>query len=182
MSRVGKLSIELPKGVQARMDGDFIVVKGPKGELREKMNSNIKVEITEGAINVSLSATAGRKGGALWGLFRNLINNLVVGVSRGFEKKLEINGVGYKAAAAGRKLVLSVGYSHTVDFPLPAGIEGKVEDNVITISGADKKLVGETAAQIRKVKEPEPYKGKGIKYLDEVIRRKEGKVAAAKGE
>ncbi|MFA5248058.1 MAG: 50S ribosomal protein L6 [Patescibacteria group bacterium] len=182
MSRLGKLPIELPKEVQARLDGDFIIVKGPKGELKEKINPNVKVEIAEGKISVSVFNSDNKKIGALWGLYRNLINNLVLGVSVGFEKKMEINGVGYKVASAGRKLILNVGYSHPVDFPLPVGIEGKVENNIITVLGIDKKLVGETAAKIRKIKEPEPYKGKGIKYVDEVIRRKEGKVAAGKSE
>ncbi len=182
MSRLGKLPIEVPAGVQVKVDADFISVKGPKGELKERTNKSVKVDIQEKAVVVSVVNPENKKQKALWGLYRNLINNLIVGVTKGFEKKLEINGVGYKAAAQGKKLVLNVGYSHPVDFPMPEGVDVKVEDNVITLTCADKRVLGEVAFQVRKVKEPEPYKGKGIKYQDEVIRRKEGKVAAAKGE
>jgi large subunit ribosomal protein L6 len=182
MSRLGKLPIELPTGVQVKVDGDFIVVKGPKGELKEITNPSVNVAITDKEVSISVVNPENKKQRALWGLYRNLVNNLVVGVTKGFEKKLQINGVGYKAAAQGRKLILNVGYSHPVEFPLPEGIDGKVEENIITLSGIDKRLLGEVAFKVRKVKEPEPYKGKGIKYLEEVIRRKEGKVAASKGE
>lgn len=182
MSRLGKLPIELPAGVQAKVDGGFIVVKGPKGELKERTNDLVKVEISEKDITVSVVNSDNKKQKALWGLYRNLVKNLVIGVTKGFEKKLQINGVGYKAAAQGRKLILNVGFSHPVEFQLPEGVDGKVEDNIITLTAIDKRLLGEVAFQVRKVKEPEPYKGKGIKYLEEVIRRKEGKVAAAKGE
>ena len=122
-----------------------------------------------------------KKEKAMWGLYRSLINNMVVGLNDGFEKKLEVIGVGYRVALSGQKITLNVGYSHPVDYDLPEGINAQVEGNNITISGVDKQLVGEVAAQIRKVRKPEPYKGKGIKYSDEVIRRKEGK-AAVKGE
>jgi large subunit ribosomal protein L6 len=181
MSRLGKLPIELPAGVEAKIDGEFIVVKGPKGELKEKLNKAVKINIEAGQILVTVDDSKSKKEKALWGLFRNLIRNMVVGVTKGFEKKLEINGVGYKVSGGGKKLVFNVGYSHPVNFELPAGLESKVEDNVITISGFDKKLVGEISFQIRKIRQPEPYKGKGIKYVGEVLRRKEGKVAA-KGE
>ncbi|MDA3839826.1 MAG: 50S ribosomal protein L6 [Patescibacteria group bacterium] len=177
MSRLGKLPIELPSGTQAKIDGDFIVVTGPKGELKERTNKMVKIDISEKEIVVSIKDIESKKEKSFWGLYRSLINNMVVGVNDGFEKKLEINGVGYKVALQGRKLVLNVGFSHQVDYELPEGITALVEANIITISGIDKQLVGEAAAQIRKVKKPEPYKGKGIKYIDEIIRRKAGKTA-----
>lgn len=181
MSRLGKLPIEIKAGVQVKTEGDIVVVKGPKGELKEKLNNLVKVELTEKEIKVSVKNPENKNENSLWGLYRSLINNMVIGVTDGFEKKLEINGVGYKAQASGNKLLLNLGYSHPIDFVLPEGISASVEGNIITISGINKYLVGEIAAQIRKQRKPEPYKGKGIKYIDEVIIRKEGKTAA-KGE
>ena len=181
MSRLGKLPIEIPTGTQAKIENNFIIVKGSKGELKQELNNLVKVEVLEKEIKVSIKNEKVKKERAFWGLYRSLINNMVQGVETGFEKKLEVNGVGYRIALAGKKLTLNVGYSHPVDFELPEGITGAVEGNVITISGIDKQLVGEVAAKIRKIKKPEPYKGKGIKYIDEVIRRKEGKTAG-KGE
>ncbi len=180
MSRLGKKPIPLPDGTQAKIENDFIIIKGPKGELKQKLHEKVKVKINDSEIEVSVEKPEIKKQRALWGLFRSLINNMVTGVNEGFEKKLEINGVGYKASISGQKLTLHVGYSHPVDYMLPEGIKGQVEGNIITISGIDKQLVGEIAAQIRKIRKPEPYKGKGIKYIDEIIRRKVGK-AAAKG-
>lgn len=177
MSRLGKLPIELPEGTKATIDGDFIVVKGPKGELKERTNEIVKIDISEKEIVVSIKNIESKKEKAFWGLYRSLINNMVIGVNKAYEKKLEINGVGYKVALQGKKFVLNVGFSHPVDYELPEGITGAVEGNIITVSGIDKQLVGEAAAQIRKIKKPEPYKGKGIKYIDEVIRRKAGKAA-----
>ena len=181
MSRLGKLPIEIPTGTQAKIENNFIIVKGSKGELKQELNNLVKVEVLEKEIKVSIKNEKVKKERAFWGLYRSLINNMVQGVETGFEKKLEVNGVGYRIALAGKKLTLNVGYSHPVDFEFPEGITGAVEGNVITISGIDKQLVGEVAAKIRKIKKPEPYKGKGIKYIDEVIRRKEGKTAG-KGE
>lgn len=178
MSRLGKLPIELPSGTQAKLENGFVVVKGPKGELKTQIHNFVKVDIKENEINVSVKNSEDKTQRSLWGLFRSLINNMVVGVNEGFEKKLEINGVGYKVQASGRKLILNLGFSHPIEYDLPEGITAEVEANVITIKGFDKQLVGETAAQIRKFRKPEPYKGKGIKYQDEVIRRKEGKTAA----
>ncbi len=178
MSRLGKKPIPLPDGIQAKIENDFIIVKGPKGELKQKLHEKVKVEINDSEIKVLVEKPEVKKQKALWGLFRSLINNMVIGVNEGFEKKLEINGIGYKASISGQKLTLHVGYSHPVDYMLPKGIKGQVEGNIITISGIDKQLVGEIAAQIRKIRKPEPYKGKGIKYVDEVIRRKVGKAAA----
>lgn len=181
MSRLGKLPIKLEAGVQARIEDGFIIVKGPKGELREKLHDLVIVEIGAEDIKVSVKDIENKKEKSLWGLFASLIKNMATGVKGGFSKKLEINGVGYKAAVSGNKLILNLGFSHPIDFKLPEGIEGNVEGNIITISGINKYLVGETAAQIRKLRKPEPYKGKGIKYIEEVILRKAGKTAA-KGE
>ena len=177
MSRLGKLPIELPAGTQVKLEHGFMVVKGPKGELKTKMHEIIKTKITDKEIILSIEDETVGKNKALWGLFRSLINNMVVGVNEAYTKKLEINGVGYKAAVSGDKLTLNVGYSHPVIYDLPAGIKAEVQANVITINGIDKQLVGEVSAQIRKVRKPEPYKGKGIKYSDEIVRRKAGKTA-----
>lgn len=177
MSRLGKLPISLPAGTEAKIENNYVIVKGPKGELKQEFRDVVKVEIIDNQIIVSIKDKDSKKEKAFWGLYRSLFNNMVVGVSTGFEKKLEINGVGFRVAIAGQKLTLTLGFSHLVNFDLPAGITGVVAGNSITISGADKQLVGEMAAQIRKIKKPEPYKGKGIKYSDEVIRRKEGKTA-----
>ncbi|MBT5338276.1 50S ribosomal protein L6 [Candidatus Falkowbacteria bacterium] len=178
MSRIGKKPIEIPSGVNVTLDQGLILVKGPKGELQRSIHPLVKVEIKDTEINVKVDNEENHIQKALWGLFRSLIYNMVVGVTEGFEKKLEINGVGYKANATGQNLVLNVGYSHAVEFNIPEGINCQVEANVITISGIDKQQVGEVAANIRKVRKPEPYKGKGIKYIDEIIRRKAGKAAA----
>jgi len=177
MSRLGKLPIEIPKGTEVKLEPGFVAVKGPKGELRTKLHNLIKVEITEKEIKVSLDDAADGKEKALWGLFRSLIKNMVVGVNEPYSKKLEINGVGFKAAVSGNKLTLNVGYSHPVIYELPQGIKAEVQANIITVSGIDKHLVGEAAAQIRRIRKPEPYKGKGIKYSDEILRRKVGKTA-----
>ncbi|MEA3449880.1 MAG: 50S ribosomal protein L6 [Patescibacteria group bacterium] len=181
MSRLGKLPIELVDGTEARIQDGFVIVKGRKGELKQKLHDLAMVKIEDKQIIVSIKNPKIKKERAFWGLYRSLINNMVIGVNDGFEKKLEVVGVGYRVALSGKNLKLNVGFSHQVDFSLPDGIEGAVEGNIVTISGFDKQLVGETAAKIRKIKKPEPYKGKGIKYTDEIVRRKEGKTAA-KGE
>jgi len=181
MSRLGKLPIELPEGVQVSLNEDVLTVKGSKGELQLTILPVIEVKIEDKQVIVKLKDDADKKARPFWGLFWSLTRNMVIGVSEGFEKKLEVNGVGYRAAVSGKKLNLNLGFSHPIDFDIPEGITITVEGNVITISGIDKQLVGETAAQIRKLRKPEPYKGKGIKYMDEVIRKKAGKTAA-KGE
>ena len=178
MSRIGKKPIEIPTGVEAKIDGNKVSVKGPKGSLELEVHKLIKIEQKDNIIQLTVNNPENSKENALWGLSRSLVNNMVVGVTEAFEKKLEINGVGYKAAVSGKKLTLNVGYSHPVEFVIPEGIDCQVEKNVITISGIDKQSVGEVTANIRKVRKPEPYKGKGIKYIDEVIRRKVGKTAA----
>lgn len=178
MSRIGKKPIEIPTGVQVTIENNTVKVKGPKGELSQEIHALVKVEQVENQLIVTVKDEENHKEKALWGLFRSLVNNMILGVTEGFEKSLEINGVGYKASMSGKNLILNVGFSHPVEFAIPEGIECKVEKNVITINGISKQVVGEVAANIRKVKKPEPYKGKGIKYTDEIIRRKAGKAAA----
>lgn len=181
MSRLGKLPIKIGSNTQVKVEDGSITVKGPKGELGLKLNNLVKVDISDNEIKVDVNNKERQEEKAQWGLFRSLIDNMVKGVEEGFEKKLEINGVGYRASVSGRKLILNLGYSNPCEFELPEGIEASVEDSTITISGIDKQLVGETAAQVRMLRKPEPYKGKGVKYIDEIIKRKEGK-AASKGE
>lgn len=180
MSRLGKLPIKLPAGVQVTIKEKEILFKGPKGEVKIATNPIIEVKVENNEVLIAPYDRAAKNASAMWGLVWSLARNSVIGVSEGFTKKLEINGVGYRAAAVPGKLNMSLGFSHPVDFALPAGITASVEGNVITLSGVDKAVVGETAAQIRKIRKPEPYKGKGIKYVDEIIRRKAGK-AATKG-
>lgn len=180
MSRIGKKPIIIPPGVDVRVLDGAIEVKGPKGSLRRTIHPHVKVTQDDGkSITVEVALPTNTRDRALWGLFRMLIANMVVGVVSGFEKKLELSGIGYKVSGSGSKLTLELGYSHPVEFELPAGVTSAVEKNVITISGADKELVGEIAAQIRRLRPPEPYKGKGIKYAGEQIRRKAGKAAKA---
>ncbi len=183
MSRLGKIPIKIPEGIEAAIKDGFIVVKGGKGELKQKLHSLVQVEVDDKTkeIRVSVKNKEAKRERAFWGLYWSLIRNMVIGLSEGFEKKLEVNGVGFRIALSGQKLTLNLGFSHPVVYELPKGVNAAVEGNVITLGGIDKQLVGETAAQIRKIKKPEPYKGKGIKYVDEVIRRKEGKTAT-KGE
>ncbi len=177
MSRVGKKPILIPQGVEVKIIGSEVIAKGPKGELKTKMHEIIKTEITDKEIKLSIADQTIGKNKALWGLFRSLVKNMVVGVNEGYTKKLEINGVGYRAAVSGNKITLNLGYSHPVVFDLPIGIKAEVQENNIILNGIDKQLVGETAAQIRRIRKPEPYKGKGIKYSDEILRRKAGKTA-----
>lgn len=179
MSRIGKKPITIPQGVEVRIEDGFIKVKGPRGELTQTIHPKIKFEKKDNQLIATVKNSPDKAERALWGLFGSLAQNMVRGVSEGFEKKLEVNGVGYKVALSGNKLTLHVGYSHPVDFQLPESISAEVEKNIITIKGIDKQQVGQIAAEIRAIRKPEPYKGKGIKYLDEVIRRKSGKTAAA---
>ncbi len=181
MSRIGKEPIILPSGVTVTLSGKTLTVKGPKGELKRDFNNKeVALIIEENRILVTKAEGSSRAAAALWGLYRSLFSNMVIGVSEGFSKKLEINGVGYRASVSGSKLTLMLGFSHPIEYQLPAGITVIVEGNVVTVSGFDKELVGETAAKIRRFRKPEPYKGKGVKYVNEVIRRKAGKTAAAK--
>lgn len=181
MSRIGKNPINIPEGVEVKIEGEEITVKGPKGELKQKIHPIIKVEIKNKQIIITVNNPNNKKEKALWGLFGSLIKNMVFGVTEGYEKKLEIVGVGYKVELQGDKLVLKVGYSHPIEYNLPKGISAVVDKNNIILTGIDKQLIGDVAAQIRKIRKPEPYKGKGIKYADEIIKKKVGK-AAVKGE
>lgn len=179
MSRIGKLPVEIKDGVNVAIEGRNVKVSGPKGELNYKLNSQIAIEVADGKAVVSIKKNT-KDSGSFYGLTRTILSNMVTGVSEGFEKKLEFHGVGFRANTEGRDLVMALGFSHPVRYTPREGIEIKVEKNVITVSGIDKQLVGQTAAEIRELKKPEPYKGKGIKYEGEHIRRKAGK-AAAKG-
>ncbi len=175
MSRIGRMPIAVPAGVTVDVaENNKVTVKGPKGTLERVLAKEMEIKV-EGAEIVVSRPNDLKKMKSLHGLTRTLLNNMVVGVTSGFEKKLEVNGVGYKAAKAGKKLTLSLGYSHPVEMEDPEGIETVVEGNVITVKGIDKEKVGQFAAEIRDKRRPEPYKGKGIKYADEVIRRKVGK-------
>lgn len=180
MSRIGKKPIQIPEGVEVSMQDEEITVKGPKGELKRNLRSEVKVEKKDNQIIVSLkeNSPAGRKNSkSFWGLSRTLIFNMIEGVLKGHQKQLEIQGVGYRANLEGEDLVLQVGFSHPVNIKKPEGINFAVEKNIITISGIEKELVGQVAAKIREVRKPEPYKGKGIRYVGEHVRRKVGKKA-----
>ena len=176
MSRIGKLPVVIPAGVELKLEeGNLLTVKGPKGTLQRKLAEDMNIAIEEGRIVVTRPSDLKRHR-ALHGLTRTLIFNMVEGVTKGYEKVLEINGVGYRAAKQGKKLTLTLGYSHPVEMTDPEGIETVVEgQNKINVKGIDKEKVGQFAAEIRTKRPPEPYKGKGIKYADEVIRRKVGK-------
>jgi large subunit ribosomal protein L6 len=175
MSRIGKRPVPLPSGVSASTEDQTLVVKGPKGALQMQMRDEIRYDISDEGISV-VPANDTKEARAFWGMQRTLVQNLVTGVSEGFSKVLEINGVGYRAQAQGRNLRLQLGYSHDVNFPVPEGVEVKTPDQTtIEISGIDKQKVGQVAAEIRRWRKPEPYKGKGIKYRGEYIFRKEGK-------
>lgn len=178
MSRLGKLPIELTNGTTATLDNNVLKVKGAKGELTQAIHSLVKVDIASDHIKVSVANPTNKKERAMWGLFYSLVKNMVIGVTTGYEKKLEIQGVGYKVAGGGKSLTLSLGFSHPVPVTMPDGVTAVVEGNTITLSSIDKQLVGEIAAQIRRLKKPEPYKGKGIRYVGEMVRRKAGKTAA----
>ncbi len=179
MSRIGKEPITIPEKVTVTIDSRLVKVKGPKGELEYTHRPEVDVKMEEGALKVA-PFTITKQSKSLWGLTRTLVNNMVVGVTDGFQKDLEFTGVGYKAAVKGKDLELHLGYSHKIMYPLPEGITAKVQKNTISISGCSKELVGFTAAKIRTFRPPEPYKGKGIRYSDEVIIRKAGKTGAAK--
>ncbi len=176
MSRIGRMPVVVPKGVEVEIKGASVRIKGPKGELQQTFPASMEISMNEGAIEVKRPSDE-RSHRSLHGMTRALINNMVVGVSTGFEKILEVNGVGYRAEIQGKNLVLYVGYSHPVVMEPPVGIsfEADMKTRQLKIKGYDKALVGQVAADIRKVRPPEPYQGKGIKYLEEKIRRKAGK-------
>ncbi len=176
MSRVGKEPVTIPNGIDVSLDGTVLVAK--KGNLEKRLETygRVGVEIEEGKVSFK-RVGEDKQSSAYWGTYRSLFNNILIGLDKGFSKSLEINGVGYRAQVEGKKLVLQLGFSHPVEYAIPEGLEIKVEKNIITISGTDKQKVGQAAAEIRAFRPPEPYKGKGVKYTDEVIIRKAGKAA-----
>ncbi|WP_147822048.1 50S ribosomal protein L6 [Salidesulfovibrio onnuriiensis] len=178
MSRIGKQPIEIPSGVEVKVGAEEVQVKGPKGSLATPVHPKVEYEIVDNQVMVK-RADESRLARAQHGLRRTLLANCVEGVTKGFERGLEVIGVGYKVSVQGKKIVLNVGYSHPVEYDLPKELEARAEGSKLFISGIDKQLVGEVAAQIRRVRPPEPYKGKGIKYIDETIKRKAGKAGKA---
>ena len=175
MSRIGKKAIAIPSGVTVTLEGQTVTVKGPKGQLAWTVSDEIEVSQADGQVTF-VPRSDSTRGRAMWGLSRTLINNMVVGVTKGYEETLELVGVGYRAAMKGQALSMQLGFSHEVDIPAPQGITfATPRQTEIRVSGVDKQLVGETAARIRKIRPPEPYKGKGVRYGGETVRRKEGK-------
>jgi len=177
MSRIGKKPIPIPKDVEAKVEGGLVIVKGPKGELKRRFHPKTIVGIDDNVILVTITEKS-REASALHGLSAALISNMVIGVTKGFERTLEIVGVGYRVELKGRTAVFNLGYSHPIDFELPDGISADIDKNKIVLTGIDKELLGMTAARIRALRKPEPFKGKGIKYKEEKIRRKAGKAGA----
>lgn len=179
MSRIGKIPVVIPQGVKVAVVGDMLKVDGPKGKLSQKINPGVNIAISDGKIVFTRPAESS-EARTVQGLIRSLASNMVAGVTKGFERKLEITGVGYRAEVQGDSLVMSLGFSHPVKYQLPAGIKAEVEkQTLITLTGADKQVIGQAAANIRGFKPPEPYKGKGIKYQGEKILRKAGKAGKA---
>ena len=179
MSRIGKQPVAVPSGVDVKLDGAHLVVKGPKGQLERDVHPEMHVSVDDGEVNVTRPSDK-KEHRALHGLTRALINNMVTGVTEGFERRLEIVGVGYRAEPKGKGLKLSLGFSHTIDYPAPDGIEFELpQPTNIVVRGIDKQKVGQVAAEIRAFRPPEPYKGKGVRYAGEHVRRKAGKAAGA---
>lgn len=182
MSRIGKQPISIPQGVDFKMEGVLVRVKGPKGELKRNLHQNMKIEVSNGEIRV-IRPNDERLNRSLHGLTRTLIHNMVVGVTQGYTKTLNVVGVGYKVELKGKDLVMQLGFSHPVNYPAPEGIEFQVDSkkNIIMVNGINKEKVGQVAAEIRGYRPPEPYKGKGVMYKDEKIKRKAGKTAVGTG-
>ena len=177
MSRIGKKPIEIPKTVSIDLKDDLLTVKGPKGQLHRKIHPKVSVKTDDGRILLTVSEET-KESSSLHGLYRALVANMVTGVSQGFERILDIVGVGYRAELSGRMVTLHLGYSHPINYELPEGIDAKIEKTRITLTGIDKEKLGGAAAKVRSFRKPEPYKGKGVKYADEIIRRKAGKTGA----
>ena len=176
MSRIGKRPVTVASGIEVSLDGTTLVAK--KGNLEKRLETHGRVEISIDGSEVTFTRVGEEKqDAAFWGTYRALFNNIIIGLDKGYSKSLEINGVGYRAAVKGKVLNLQLGFSHDVNYDIPEGLEIKVEKNIITINGTDKQVVGQAAAEIRDFRPPEPYKGKGVKYTDEVIIRKAGKAA-----
>ena len=179
MSRIGKQQIIIPEGVTVTILGSEVTVKGPKGTLKKTLHPLVTPKIENSVLSVSVAQPEDIQERALWGTSAAHLKNMVEGVTKGFEKKLEVNGVGYRVAMQGKDLKLEIGFSHPVIYQMPAEVVAAVEKNVITLTSPDIEMLGKTASEIRALKKPEPYKGKGIKYMDEVLRRKAGKTASA---
>lgn len=180
MSKIGKKPIVIPQGVEVKLENGVMEAKGAKGVLNVAVSEGIKIDITDGIITVGKEESK-NSSNATWGLMRSLINNIIIGVSDGYEKKLELQGVGFRMSIQGKKIVMALGFSHPVEKEIPEGLTAKLEDNnVLSISGIDKQAVGQFAANIRSLKEVEPYKGKGFRYVGEKVRRKAGKKAGSK--
>ncbi|EKD47563.1 MAG: 50S ribosomal protein L6 [uncultured bacterium] len=177
MSRIGKKFIDLPSGVEISTQGNAVVAKGPKGELRLEVFDVIHVNVDQETKKVQVTVDDIENNSAIWGTTRANIANMIIGVSEGWSKSLELQGVGFRMEVRGRKLVMRLGFSHEVEYNLPDGIEATVENAILTIKGTDRQTVGQVTAEIRSIKEPEPYKGKGFRYTDEIVRRKAGKAA-----
>ena len=180
MSRIGKKPIEIPEGVEIKIDGRKVTVKGPKGELSREVRPEVKIEVDKKQIIVSLLSDS-KQASAFWGLERALLQNMVLGVTEGFKKELEINGVGYRAKVENDKLILELGFTNPVEIAIPKGLEVSVKGKIIFVAGIDKGVVGQFAAKARKAKPPDPYKGKGVRYVGGEIKLKPGKKAAAAG-
>jgi len=176
MSRVGKVPVSVPKGIEVSLEGTELVAKKGNLEKRLETHGRVNIDINDNEV-VFTRKDDSKQSSAYWGTYRSLFNNIVIGLDKGFKKSLEINGVGYRANVNGKVLELQLGFSHPVNYEIPEGIDIKVEKNIITVSGTDKQAVGQVAAEIRAFRPPEPYKGKGVKYTDEVIIRKAGKAA-----
>lgn len=180
MSKIGKKPIEIPEGVEVKLEKENLEVKGPKGSLAIQLSKEVNLEIGEKEIQISKNEKV-KNSQAFWGLYRSLISNMIEGVKNGFEKKLELQGVGYRMAVQGNKINMALGFSHPVEVEVPEGLKAEiVENNILSITGIDKQKVGQFAAEVRSLKKAEPYKGKGIRYQGEQVRRKAGKKAAAK--
>ena len=177
MSRIGKLTVKIPENVTVVQSGQTVNVTGPKGELTTEIEPKMSLKVENGEVFI-VRKIEDEDSAKYWGLTRTLLANMVAGVTEGFKKELEINGIGYRASVSGDTLTLHLGYSHPILYQIPEGIKINVEKNIILVSGIDKQKVGQVAAEIRKFRKPEPYKGKGIRYADEVVRRKSGKTAA----
>ena len=178
MSRIGKKVIVIPQGVEMKLDANVVKVSGPKGSLEFIHNHEVTIHIAEGTVSVEKTGGS-KKASAIWGTTTKILSNLINGVTTGFQKQLELNGVGFRMAVSGKKITLALGFSHPVEVSVPEDLDVKIEGNIMTISGTDKQKVGQLAAEIRDLKPVEPYKGKGFKYVGEVVRRKEGKKASA---
>ena len=181
MSRIGRKPIPIPSGVTVTIEGALVRLNGPKGNLSATFRPEVDIKQEESQLVITAKDPSRKDHRAYWGLTRALLRNMTEGVAKGFERRLELQGVGFRAQAQGAGLVLALGFSHPVNFELPQGVTAKVEKNIIVLEGIDKQLLGETAASLRRLKPPEPYKGKGIRYVDEQVRRKVGKVVKAAG-